>query len=361
MKCAAQAHKSHKSMPIHMARDVHWKWLPATASRRNALAAAGFGLIHNREVQMKPSSIRAWCRPKTALVLTGLSHYPAHTLNVVTRVRAMGAKIFLVQLPSSTCAIGTGNRDLPFLVTSPGLPIEEQSANSRSQAFLWAEILSEATVLKDMPADRVAALAESLGADLVVMTTPDLGLMPLHTGNSVRADLFSSLTAPILIFNVLNRGAWASAEFRRILVPITFGASLGLQIRFACRFARRHHGRITLLHVFDGPEEHLLDRTPIAVEARLPISDLKRESIMCPMEVAVAEGHPGRAILHFEEKKQHDLIMMGCPRPRTPSRGFGPGVVQGVIAEARCPVLVLGRDTRAARESQDPISQRTVA
>jgi hypothetical protein len=79
------------------------------------------------------------------------------------------------------------------------------------------------------------------------------------------------------------------------------------------------------------------------VEALLPISELWQEGILCPMEVAVREGDPAEAILKFDATRQHDLIIMGGPSRDTLPHIYRDGVVHSVIAEARCPVMVLGR------------------
>ncbi len=196
------------------------------------------------------------------------------------------------------------------------------------------------------------------GAELVVFTTPAVGLIRFRTGNGLETDLFATLTVPILIFNVrTNMNAWNGREFRKILLPIAFGPDLGLQLRFACRFARRYHGRVTVLHVFEdsGTDEQPWERTPVAVEAKLPISELKHEGILSPLEIAVSEGYVARQILNFHERKGYDLIIMGGPRQGNPTRGLGHGVTEAVIAEARCPVLMLGRAIESISASTDSI------
>jgi hypothetical protein len=276
----------------------------------------------------------------------------------------MGAKVFLAQLPDSMDGMQPPDGYHPSLLAGNRRAIAPGGgANGRSQAFLWAEILSEVTVLKDTPKERIPALIDCLAADMGVLTTPDMGLSHSGYGRSLAVDWFSSLHVPILIFNVLNRTRWAGNEFRRILVPITSETDLGLQIRFACRFAKRHHGRLTVLRVFDGPgiDEDHPERTPDAVRARLPISELKREGILCPMEIAVSEGFPGRAILDFNHKKPHDLVIMEGSRRGTLDHGSGFGNLHTVTTDASCPVLVLGRGMYSAAESADSISPFSLA
>ena len=297
-------------------------------------------------------------------MISNRSENPAHTLEVVTSIRAAGAKVFLVQLPGPVNPMRGPGHDVPSLVTDTETTPGEKSAYGTRQAFLWAEILSEVTVVKNTPIERITSLADSLGAELAVFTTSAVGLIRFRTGKGFESDLFASLAMPILIFNArMNMNAWNGREFRKILLPITFGPELGLQLRFACRFARRYHGRVTVLHVFGsrGADEQPWDRTPVAVEAKLPISELKHEGILCPLEIAVSEGYAARQILNFHERKGYDLIIMGGPRLGNAARGLGNGVTAAVVAEAPCPVLMLGPAIESISASAEPISQLTLA
>jgi nucleotide-binding universal stress UspA family protein len=305
---------------------------------------------------MKVNSLRRWCRPRMILVISNRSENPAHTLEVVTRIRATRAKVYLVQLPGPVNSMRGSVHDFPFLVTDTRTTAEEPSVNGTRQAFLWAEILSEVTIVKNTPIERIPALADSLGAELVVLTIPAVGLMRFRNGNGFETDLFASLPLPILTFGPrMDMSVWNRTDFRRILLPITFGPDQGLQLRFACRFARRYQGRVTVLHVFEsrGTDEQPWERTPVAVEAKLPISELRHEGILCPLEIAVSEGYAARQILNFHERKGYDLIIMGGPHLGSPARGLGHGVTEAVIAEARCPVLMLGRAIESISASTD--------
>ena len=313
---------------------------------------------------MTVNSLRRWCKPRMILVISNRSENPAHTLEVVTRLRATRAKVFLVQLPGPINTMRGPGHDLPSLVTDAETTADGHLAYGTRQAFLWAEILSEVTVVKNTPIERIPAFADSLAVDLVVFTTPAVGLIRFRAGNGFETDLFASLAVPILIFNArTNMNGWNGREFRKILLPITFGPDLGFQLRFACRFARRFHGRVTVLHVFENLEtdEQPWARTPVAVEAKLPITELKHEGILCPMEIAVCEGYPARQIVNFHERKPHDLIIMGGRHHSNSVRGLGHGVAATVIAEARCPVLILGSAIESVPASLESDSQLTLA
>jgi nucleotide-binding universal stress UspA family protein len=312
---------------------------------------------------MKTGSFRAWYRPKTILVVSDVSEHPAHTLQAITQLRATGARLFLLPLRKSGYETRSAEGGLTCLVFDHGSDPAEPSPDDTRRALLWAEILSDATVLKSARLEQVPAITESIHADIVVVVSPDSSSTRFSTA-SFEFDLLGSVQAPILVFGkYMDISSWNSKTFRSVLLPITFGPGLACQFRFACRFASHYQARLTVLHVFEsrGTNEHSWERTPVAVEARLPIPDLKREGILCPMEIAVCEGYPERAILRFNERKHHDLMIMGCPRAGTLRTRFGHSVVRGVIAEARCPVLVIGRGIETDPAIDEPESLLTRA
>jgi nucleotide-binding universal stress UspA family protein len=291
---------------------------------------------------MKSNSLRRWSRPKTILVVSDFSESPAHTLQVISAMRISGAKVVLVQLPFPAHAIWREGRELHG---APPANVPYRFTKATDQAFLWAEILSEVTVMRNTPIERISSLADSLAAEMVVLTKADIGRISFRKGTGLETDLFGSLEVPVLICGARSdMSSWNPHAAGKILVPVSFRPGIGLQMRFACRYARRHHGRVTVLHVFEkgNPISQPWERTPVTVEAQLPIAELKREGIMCPLEIAVCEGYADRKILAFNEQKPHDLIIMGGPRGRDSLQTFGRSVTEEVIAEARCPVLILG-------------------
>jgi nucleotide-binding universal stress UspA family protein len=292
---------------------------------------------------MKTNSLRKWSRPKVILVVTTLTESPAHIFRVVSGLKRTGVRLFLVQLPVRAHKMCSPNSSFPSLLSAAPRSFDRHAGNG---AFLWAEILSEVTVLKNIPIDRIPVFAESLGADWVVLTAPETGRIQFRSNSTRSGDLFESLPIPVMICGPQMRQtrSWDGRELRKILVPITFGPDLPLQIRFACRFAKRHHGRLTVFHTFESPlaSSRYWERTPLVVEQRLPISELKNEGIMCPMEIAIAEGYPDRQILSFNERKPHDLILMGGPRRRHPLQTIAHSVAEQVIAGSQCPVFLLG-------------------
>jgi len=154
-----------------------------------------------------------------------------------------------------------------------------------------------------------------------------------------------------------------SPSFDRILLATDFSSASRSAFYTALEVSTLVHGSLLVLHVFENRETdgQPWARTPVAVEAKLPVTELKHEGILCPMEIAVCEGYPARQILNFHERKPHDLIIMGGRHHRDSVRGPGHGVAEAVIAEARCPVLIFGGAIESVPASMESDSQLTLA
>lgn len=309
---------------------------------------------------MKTHSFRGWYRPKTILVVSDMSVHPARTLQTIGKFRRTGAKLFLLSLQKPAYAVSTES-GFP-LILNHGLRSQEAPSDDARRALLWAEILSEATILRSSGFEQVPQIADSIGADIVLLLAPDSRATPLNAPQ-FDAGLLGSFEAPVLVFSRhVDLDSWNRDNFHRVLVPVTFGPGLAGQLRFACSFARRYHARLTVLHVFEGrgPVELHWERTPVAIEARLPLEDLKREGMLCPMEIAVGDGYPEQAIPRFNERNHYDLIIMGEPRFST-QRSFGHSVIESVTTEAHCPVIIIGQGHKTTTARIEAVSTLTSA
>ena len=133
-------------------------------------------------------------------------------------------------------------------------------------------------------------------------------------------------------------------QMKRLLCAVDFSECSRHALDEAIAVAHLYDASITVLHVFPNLNGglHAWERTREAVETRLPISELKQEGILCPIEIVISEGYADRKILAFNEQRPHNLIVMGGPEGRGFPKRYGYSVTESVIASARCPVLVLG-------------------
>ena len=308
---------------------------------------------------MECKFLHRWCGPQTILIVTDLSEPPARTLEVVRQAQATEAKILLVHV-TRTDLRENASRSHTFLVPNLAHGGAQTWSDETRRALLWADLLSNVVVLKSTSAEEIPALAQSLKVDRVVLIRLGDSVARPRAGRSIEQDLMTSLTVPLCIMGrAMGTGLWSGTGIRKVLLPVSLQSNVGLHLSFACQLAQSHHAGLTVLHAFGahGTTERLWDRTPVAVEAQLPISALKQEGILCPMEIVVREGDPARAILTFDATKQHDLIIMGGPGRETPPHIYRNGAVHNVIAEARCPVIVLGRSLDAMSGFIRPVAQ----
>lgn len=316
----------------------------------------------HREVPMKTRSFRAWYRPKRILIVSDMSEHPVRTLEVISKVHATGARLFLLPLQKPRDGVRNADGASSHPTFDNGSKASTPHHDDARRALLWAEILSESVVLNSGLFEQVPELAESIGADIVVLVAPDSRFTQCYAASFDIGQL-GSLEVPILILcKHMDLGSWDHNGFRSILLPVSFGPGLGDQLRFACRLAHHYHARLTVLHVFEThrPGERPWERTPVAVENNLPLEDLKREGLMCPMEIAVCQGYPEQAILRFNERKLHDLMILGGPRPYQLRRS-GHSVVEGVMAQAHCPIVMIGQPVEVRAATIESLSQITSA
>ena len=300
---------------------------------------------------MKYKAFQRWCKPKSILIVAELSTHPARIQQVIQQVRAPGVRIMLVSVLRRDNLGQNPGRALPMVAPQASLRFTEASTVGLRRSLQWGAPMSGVEVLKSTTVDQIPGLAYSLNVDRVVSVALGNGPMPMRLSVPIEEELIDSLRIPLCIMGGRpETKSWCNDEIRRILLPVSFESDLKLHFRFASQLALAHQARLTVLHVFRNQERslHSWERTPVAVQSQLPIVELMRDGLLCPMEVTVAEGDPASAILKLNAKRQHDLIVMGSPAGCSDRDG---GVLQTVMFGARCPLIVLGRCIDASQGS----------
>ncbi|MEX2382705.1 MAG: universal stress protein [Opitutales bacterium] len=155
---------------------------------------------------------------------------------------------------------------------------------------------------------------------------------------------------------------------KTILVPVDFSDITPLVLVAAASVARAHHGRMVLLHVLhpmvitathglppdDAAKELTRERDAADHTLTRHAEMLRARNVEVFTEVR--EGCCVRSILKVAEEQAADWIVLG-------SHGHGAhyhlpagGTVEGILREARCPVLVIPpkfRNSRARGELED--------
>lgn len=156
-------------------------------------------------------------------------------------------------------------------------------------------------------------------------------------------------------------------EFRRILCPVDFSDFSRRALSHAVAMARRHEGRVTLLHVV--PELPSIITFPLSVDP--PLMDSGAREGLCeelrefagaareqaPMDVVVLEGDPARQIVDQARERGADLVVMGTHGRSGFERLALGSVTEKVLRKAQCPVLTVPRGAGAI-EAAEPRFRR---
>lgn len=283
---------------------------------------------------MSLNSFSEWCTPETILVLARATDQPARVLAAIRNSGAGSARVLLAQLTSTPAQGSMTATFRPRHVLS--WPTSRESASSPipiDRAVSWSDVASQSFFISSVSLSDLPTLVKAFKVGRIVLTA---GRGAERGGAaSIEETLLESLDVPIWIVgpNVQAR-VDATSHMHRVLLPITFASSLERSLQFACEYTRVRHGTLTLLHIFDtwargcAPE----DRTPVAVKSRLPLTPLFQSRPPCALEVAVRQGAFDQELLHFNEQRPQDVILMD---------GFPPGSeFRQVLFHAACPVLL---------------------
>ena len=209
-------------------------------------------------------------------------------------------------------------------------------------------------VLEGSPASAMVAHAESVGADLIVMSSHGRTGASRFWLGSVADAVMRSATMPVLM--VRGEGERASPLFERILVPLDGSELAEAVLPHAIALAKLGEARVHLLQVEERSEDLRLSvwglaaREPDDLPARLATADrylhhvvARFESEWPPATVSVEArgGHRiGEAIAQVAIEHETDLIAMAT-HGRGASRMLIGSVADKVIRSTHCSVLLL--------------------
>ena len=149
------------------------------------------------------------------------------------------------------------------------------------------------------------------------------------------------------------------AGFKRILIPVDFGAHSAAAVRLGAELARAYQGSLTLLHVFDPlpyalPESFEIhspeQRRRLYGELESELSRTKREAEAAGapnVEVRLVEGYVSEQITEVARRGDFDIIVMGTHGRRGVKHALLGSVAERIVRTGPCPVLtVKGRNPR---------------
>lgn len=255
--------------------------------------------------------------------------------------RAFRARLVLHHnIPSATAGAGIG-----WMWAEKHHPAASEVVEERQLQQLLDRVAvgidAEARVTHGSASPAVAAVAEAVNADLVVLTT-HLSLDDDHT--SVTEQVLAHVGCAVLALHEasvesrLPRFDPANAGDQAILVPTDFTAESTPAVEVALDLARRLSLEVHLLHVApaQGPATEPQAATAEAARQRL--------GAMVPGEIAervrlhLAVGDPAHEIAAAAERLGAACIVMG-EHARSPlRRWFTRDTSRQVLHQARCPI-----------------------
>ena len=186
----------------------------------------------------------------------------------------------------------------------------------------------ETRVVEAMPVDGIRELADTTGADLIVMGTHGRSGFSRWMLGSVTERILRESTVPLLTVRAAPRG-----PVRRILSPIDGTEASRNAFRLAAQLGACFNAEITAVYVHESgvaqPSPDLCTWIPDEARKRCNIRELVRH------------GDPAQEIVALATEEAFDLLVIGAPHRR-----FFEGQVLGTttlraVRHAPCPVLTV--------------------
>lgn len=303
---------------------------------------------------MSARSQRGWCVPEVILVVASQSDEPALLLHAIRQAKGNNAKIFLVHAARPANFRSNSGPNLSVVHDGRTGHSTQAALERNMMQLLWKTVVCESIVLRDRAVEEIPSLVKSMDVDRVIVTSDGNDGSLRGMERSVAEELISTLEVPVCaIGRHVPANPHRERSTGRILLAVSFQEDCGEYLHFGCRFAEERNSSLTVLHVFSGrsASDESNQRTPVSVGSQLPLESLKEGGLHCPLEIVVREGDPAREILNFDARSNHDFILLGSAGRTRARLANGRGVFQKVMAEARCPLIILGPSVAVASDS----------
>ncbi len=232
------------------------------------------------------------------------------------------------------------------------LTAEDVNAIRQEVAALFGGREVDVVVERGDPAKQILSRAASLPADLIVLGTHGTSGFEHLVLGSVTEKVIRQTTCPVLTVPPHSR-ATSRLPFKRVLCPIDFSDPSLAALDAAFSLAQEGDAELTIVHVFEWPDEPLTIRQmgteeyrrALECDARRRLDELVADSARnwCRPTTQLAHGKAYREILGMAIEDGADLIVMGVHgRNALDVMLFGSTTNQ-VIRRATCPVLTLRR------------------
>jgi nucleotide-binding universal stress UspA family protein len=283
-----------------------------------------------------------------------LSDVTSHTLNhAALLARWYGSTITLlhvanpVVVPAVDYAVVGASSVRSFLTDAEITALRKDVLGfAEAAGVAYADALVECGA----PVKQILKTAESVPADLIVIGTHGLsGWEHLMLG-SVTEKILRQATCPVMTVPPKARTT-SQLPYKRILCPVDFSEPSLSALELAFSLAHEGDADLTILHVFDWPDEPLTTRPIQIPEYRRELeheAGRKLESLVplheqdrCRPKALMGHGKPYREILGVAMEDRADLIVMGVHGRNALDLMLFGSTTNQVVRRATCPVLTL--------------------
>jgi nucleotide-binding universal stress UspA family protein len=270
-----------------------------------------------------------------------------------------------------------GSVTLAHVVDDKGSRRRIQEAASRARWFLedWygptgerAEFELDIRVAAGAPADAVAEIAASEGADLLVFGGPRRRFLADMVSGATMERVVRASGLPALTVNLPPRRA-----YQRILVGFNASDASRLAVAKALELDLMNAPEIDLVHAFTvlgksrmvysgiDPEDAADHVARAAAEARMRVREFLSTSGLPEFRrrIHVVEGEPDWAVERLAASLSAELVIIGSPAVNGLSRLVLGSVAGDILRRVRCDVLVVPATVQrrfSDSERQDPRS-----
>lgn len=301
--------------------------------------------------------------PGPILVVSNLKQDFLLVHHAAAQARKTGARVILVRVIPP---------DPTEKKTSPGIVrITDPSAcrevldklEFAALRLMWQGIICDPVVLSGDPVEQIVAIAHARGADRVLVASETTAGRSASGESSTAERLLGALEIPLFVFGPqVSLLPATDVSDGRILLPLSLRHDRPDYVKFASGLARETCSRLALLHVVNssGMAEH--QRTQLQTSARTQLAAVaaSEPSPLFPIDILVREGDVVQSIVEETICPHRDLIVLGTGALHHggPSRN---GVVDQVIANARCPVVAIKPFRHSEKDSKQLPKAMTAA
>ncbi|MGE5644629.1 MAG: universal stress protein [Acidobacteriota bacterium] len=248
-------------------------------------------------------------------------------------------------------------------------------SGGRARPYAWPAEWDETTrasaahkaVITGRPAERIAAYANSIDADLILMPTRGRGLPGQLLFGSTTMDVLRIANQPLWIAKPQFVQTERPIRFKRVLCGVDLGAEGRSVLNCAARWAEAWDGEILVVHAVCGISEAMLmtygSGDSGEVELLPEMAHRKVASMAAPIgvpwQVKIEVGDVAEVLLKFAKQWRADVVIVGRGR-RTGLWEFGTNIGD-IIARSPCPVITVPHRAMRVRPAAHRIFRNTIA